>query len=138
MRGLNEVLLLFPLADSNLFQHLFSTLPLPFLMAALHTHGTNHSHGSHGPSSATHAVVKDFHELVSECEDVIRSFDPLKTTVDSHAEEKLGKITEATDADTIFVQQVFYGCVRYQRALKVFLSSFYFKNSGTTLRTDYT
>ena len=100
--------------------------------------GTSHSHGAPGTSAFHAAGGKDFHELVSECEDVIRSFDPLKTTVDSHAEDKLGKITEDTDSDTIFVQQVFYGCIRYQRALKVFLSSFYFKNSGTTLRTDYT
>ena len=100
--------------------------------------GTSQGHGGNSSSAAHAAGGKDFHELVSECEDVIRSFDPLKTTVDSHAEDKLGKITEETNADTIFVQQVFYGCIRYQRALKVFLSSFYFKNSGTTLRTDYT
>ncbi len=42
------------------------------------------------------------------------------------------------DPDTLFIKQVFYGCVRYKPLLKTVLSSFYHDNSGTTLRSDYT
>jgi len=33
---------------------------------------------------------------------------------------------------------VLYGCVRYKKMLKVFLSSLYFKHGGETQRADYT
>ena len=78
-------------------------------------------------------------ELLKACESVMKSFNPQVTTVDSHSKEKLG-IAEGPNAEPakVFIKQVFYGCVRYKHALKTFLSSFYYNNSGKTSRNDYT
>ncbi len=78
-------------------------------------------------------------ELLKACESVMKSFNPQVTTVDSHSKEKLG-VAEGPNAEPakVFIKQVFYGCVRYKLALKTFLSSFYYNNSGKTSRNDYT
>lgn len=64
--------------------------------------------------------------LIQACEEVIKSFNPKRVTLDSHANEVLGdcESTEA-DAEKVFIKQVFYGCVRNKPALKVafFLTS---------------
>ena len=77
-------------------------------------------------------------ELISACEEMVRTFNPIVTTVDSHAGEyiKLKKVADADDK--LFLEQVLYGCVRYKKMLKVFLSSLYFKHGGETQRADYT
>jgi len=77
-------------------------------------------------------------ELISGCEEMVRTFNPIVTTVDSHAAEyiKLKKVADADDK--LFLEQVLYGCVRYKKMLKVFLSSLYFKHGGETQRADYT
>ena len=77
-------------------------------------------------------------ELISACEEMVRTFNPIVTTVDSHAAEfiKLKKVVDADDK--MFLEQVLYGCVRYKKMLKVFLSSLYFKHGGETQRADYT
>jgi hypothetical protein len=69
----------------------------------------------------------------------MKTFNPTVTTVDSHTEDVLG-VAEGLCADPskVFIKQVFYGCVRYKDALKIFLSSFYYNNSGKTSRNDYT
>lgn len=58
--------------------------------------------------------------LISACESLIKKFDPKKVTLDSHAAEELGDC-ESPDADpnSVFIKQVFYGCVRNKTALKV-------------------
>ena len=38
----------------------------------------------------------------------------------------------------VFQKQVLYGCVRFKRALKVFLSSFFYNNAAKCARSDYT
>jgi hypothetical protein len=78
-------------------------------------------------------------ELLEACESVMKSFNPQTTTVDSHTKDILG-IAEGANAEPskVFIKQVFYGCVRYKDALKIFLSSFYYNNSGKTSRNDYT
>ena len=77
-------------------------------------------------------------QLVAACEEAVRTYEPAKTTVDSHTDEfnKRKKITDPDDQR--FVQQVMYGCLRYKKMLKIFLSSLYFKHSGETQRGDYT
>ena len=77
-------------------------------------------------------------ELISACEEMVRTFNPIVTTVDSHAAEYI-KLKRVGDADDkLFLEQVLYGCVRYKKMLKVFLSSLYFKHGGETQRADYT
>jgi len=78
-------------------------------------------------------------KLLNECIELIKSFNPAVTTIDAHCDDKLGDVSAKTaDPDKVFMKQVFYGCVRNKKALKVFLLNFYHDNAGTTLRNDYT
>ena len=60
----------------------------------------------------------DYVKLLKRSEDIIKSFNPIIMTVDSHIEGCLGGVK---DGESLFVQQTFYGCVRYKAALKVYL-----------------
>ena len=94
-------------------------------------HGSTSRAG--GPSEPLDAGA-----LVAACEEAVRTYEPAKTTVDSHAGDFLAakRITDPDDAR--FVQQVMYGCMRYKKLLKIFLSSLYFKHGGETQRADRT
>lgn len=75
--------------------------------------------------------------LVAACEEAVRTFEPAKTTVDSHTDDFIRSKRISDPEDQRFVQQVMYGCLRYKKMLKIFLSSLYFKHSGETQRADY-
>lgn len=77
-------------------------------------------------------------QLVAACEEAVRCYEPSKTTVDSHTEEFNARKKISDPDDQRFVQQVVYGCLRYKKMLKIFLSSLYFKHSTETQREDYT
>ena len=87
--------------------------------------------------TATTMSAEDVGGLISQAESLIKSFNPSISTVDAHVRDVLGEVKEG-DEDKVFVQQCFYGCQRYKKMLKVFLSSFYFNNSSRILRSDYT
>jgi hypothetical protein len=74
-------------------------------------------------------------ELLAVCERLITSFNPDKTTVDSHAEEEL---QHYETSDRLFLQQVFYGTFRYRELLKPLLTHFFNHNSSKVSRSDYT
>ena len=78
-------------------------------------------------------------ELLERCEELIKSYNPSRTTLDSHALIKLGD-TESKGAsdENVFVKQVLYGVVRYKDALKSFMSCFFSDMSARVLRSDYT
>ena len=78
-------------------------------------------------------------QVLEQCQQLVSSFNPAVMTVDAHAMEQLGD-TSAPDAAAhkVFIQQVLYGCVRYRKPLKVFLSNFYHDNAGKIIRSDYT
>jgi hypothetical protein len=42
------------------------------------------------------------------------------------------------DVDSKFIQQVFYGCIRYQKMLQLFVNSFLYKNPAMAQRSDKT
>ncbi|CAK9022292.1 Cilia- and flagella-associated protein 99 [Durusdinium trenchii] len=77
-------------------------------------------------------------QLVEQCEAILKSFNPTVSSVDSHANDVLGENKKLNEADKVFVRQVLYGCVRFKSALKALITSFYFNNSATTSRGDYT
>ena len=77
-------------------------------------------------------------DLIARCEECVRTFDPAKTTVDSHTDEYVARTRISDPDDERFVQQVMYGTFRYKKMLKIFLSSLYFKHGGETQRSDYT
>ena len=58
--------------------------------------------------------------LIKECEDLIKTFNPKKVTLDSHADDVLGDCeSPGADPNCVFIKQVFYGCVTNKAALKV-------------------
>lgn len=75
-------------------------------------------------------------QLLAACEQLIKSFEPDKMTVDAHAEEELRAVESA--ADRLFLQQVFYGSFRYRELLKSLLALFLSSNSSRVSRNDYT
>jgi len=77
-------------------------------------------------------------DLLDACEQLVRSYNPSKTTVDAHCADFAAtkRITDADDKR--FLEQVMYGCTRYKKLLKVFISSLYFKHAGETQRADMT
>jgi len=77
-------------------------------------------------------------DLIARCEECVRTWEPSKTTVDSHVEEYVTRNRVSDPDDQRFVQQVMYGTMRYKKMLKIFLSSLYFKHGGETQRSDYT
>ena len=78
-------------------------------------------------------------QLLEECEDILGTFDPSKVTLDTHAFNVLGPAEgDDVDPDKVFVKQVFYGCLRYRKVLRIAVSSFYYNNSSKAARADYT
>ncbi|KAL4094501.1 hypothetical protein PRIC1_010162 [Phytophthora ramorum] len=75
-------------------------------------------------------------ELLAACEELIKSFDPAKTTVDAHATEELRGFSSASDQR--FLQQVLYGSYRYRDLLRPMLALFLDSHSSQVSRTDYT
>ncbi|KAL3664881.1 hypothetical protein V7S43_010059 [Phytophthora oleae] len=75
-------------------------------------------------------------ELLAVCEELIKSFDPAKTTVDAHATEELRGLSST--ADQRFLQQVLYGSYRYRELLRPMLTIFLDSHSSQVSRTDYT
>lgn len=72
-------------------------------------------------------TMRDYGKLLGRCEDVIKSFNPIVMTADSHQNNQLG--TDDSNPEIVFIKQVFYGCVRYKAALKVdFCERFTFMN----------
>lgn len=75
-------------------------------------------------------------DLLAACVDIVATFEPAKSTVDAHHADYCARRRIADSTDAQFLHQVAYGCQRYKRLLKVFLSSFYFNHSGEAARSD--
>lgn len=74
-------------------------------------------------------------ELLAVCEQLIKSFNPDRTTVDAHADEALRALEPD---DRLFAQQVFYGSYRYRELLRALLTQFLNANASRVSRNDYT
>ncbi|CAI2385508.1 unnamed protein product [Moneuplotes crassus] len=75
-------------------------------------------------------------ELIEACIDIIKSFNPIVTTLDSHADDFTKNMENAFEK--VFIKQVFYGCVRYQEFLKLFNQVLFKIHSSSTNRNDAT
>lgn len=84
--------------------------------------------------AATSAEVE---QLITKAIKLVKTYKPSVSTVDAHVRDVLGEFDDDAE-DKVFIQQCFYGCIRYKKVLKIFLSSFYFNNSSKILRSDYT
>jgi len=94
--------------------------------------------GSTIKASSSKAAVVDYHQWIGDAIKLIEAFDPKKTTVDAHFDDKLGGNTRMAPARKKFVQQVFYCCIRYQKFLKLFVNAFLYKNPASAPRSDQT
>lgn len=74
--------------------------------------------------------------LMKRAEEMYASFNPGRTSVDAHADERILKWKVRNEEDATFLRQVFYGCVRYKRLIGAFMSAFMHHNAGTVLRGD--
>lgn len=77
--------------------------------------------------------------MLQKCTDLIDTFDDKKTTVDAYATDaECLKDKRLGDVELKFVKQVFYGCVRYQRFLRLFVTSFLYRCPTQALRSEQT
>merc|ERR1719408_27884 len=77
------------------------------------------------------------HELLKACIVILDTFDPKRTTVDAHCDASPW-LKKCSEVEAKFLQQVFYGCVRYQSFLRIFVTGFLYKNPATAQRSDQT
>jgi len=75
-----------------------------------------------------------FSELIEQCNECVKTFNPVISTIDSHADNFLGTLKDPYEK--VFVKQIFYGCIRYQDFLKVFTKIFIEKHPVGTNRND--
>jgi len=77
--------------------------------------------------------------LLKKCAQVIDTFDPKRTTVDAYVQDaQVLKSKGIGEVELKFIHQVFYGCVRYQKFLKLFVTSFLYKNPACAIRSEQT
>eukprot|EP01138_Halocafeteria_seosinensis_P006232 gb/GECG01006373.1/.p1 GENE.gb/GECG01006373.1/~~gb/GECG01006373.1/.p1 ORF type:complete len:910 (+),score=221.53 gb/GECG01006373.1/:1-2730(+) len=77
-------------------------------------------------------------ELINEAMQLLESFRPTIDSPDGHIYKNLGEFDENEDFDKVFIQQAFYGCLRYKKVLEVFLSALYHVSTNSLQRGDYT
>eukprot|EP00913_Durusdinium_trenchii_P007812 g7333.t1 len=89
--------------------------------------------------------------LLKKCVKVLESYEPRKTTVDAFMEDVVESARwfwadphtpwsdkKIGEQELKFIHQVFYGCCRYQKFLKMFVTSFMYKCPATALRAEQT
>ncbi len=71
-------------------------------------------------SGAANSSSLDPAALISRCEDIIKSFNPITHSIDTHCKEQLGELgTAQGKPDAVFVHQVVYGVLREKAVLDV-------------------
>lgn len=81
--------------------------------------------------------MKKGHNLLRNAEDIVRSFNPVTHSVDTHLLEVLGDCTPTSSSPTkIFLQQLVYGYFKERVLIKKFTDDFYRDNSARVLRSD--
>mmetsp|Transcript_27987 Transcript_27987/g.51062 ORF Transcript_27987/g.51062 Transcript_27987/m.51062 type:complete len:762 (+) Transcript_27987:124-2409(+) len=77
--------------------------------------------------------------LLHKCTKIIDTFEPKKTTVDSYIQDAaVLKDKSIGEVEYKFIHQVFYGCIRYQKFLKLFVTSFLYKCPTCAIRAEQT
>merc|ERR1719491_965587 len=77
--------------------------------------------------------------LLLKCTQVIDTYDPKKTTVDAYIQDaEMLKDKAIGEIEYKFIHQVFYGCIRYQKFLKMFVTSFLYKAPACAIRAEQT
>lgn len=77
--------------------------------------------------------------LLKKCTKVLDTYEPRKTTVDAYIQDcECLKDKKVGEQALKFIHQVFYSCCRYQKFLKMFVTSFMYKCPATALRAEQT
>eukprot|EP00931_Biecheleriopsis_adriatica_P044804 TRINITY_DN25666_c0_g1_i1.p1 TRINITY_DN25666_c0_g1~~TRINITY_DN25666_c0_g1_i1.p1 ORF type:complete len:801 (-),score=218.62 TRINITY_DN25666_c0_g1_i1:123-2450(-) len=77
--------------------------------------------------------------LLTKCEKLIDTFNPKATTVDAWiADAPFLRDKQLEDVELKFIHQVFYGCQRYQKFLKLLVTSFMYAYPAKALRDEQT
>lgn len=75
-----------------------------------------------------------FGELLDHCQECVKTFNPVINTIDSHADNFLQNVKDPYEK--VFIKQIFYGCIRYQDFLNMFIKKLYKCNPVGTNRND--
>lgn len=75
-----------------------------------------------------------FSELIDHCNECVKSFNPVYNTIDSHSDNFLAGLKDPYEK--VFVKQIFYGCIRYEEFLRVFVKIFIEKHPVGSNRND--
>ena len=83
-------------------------------------------------------TTSTYRKLIKKAEHVLMTYSPLKG-VDVHFNEtfKEGQADPILSPEDEFVKQVLYGCVRYKKVLKIFLTAFYHTKRASVSNKDY-
>mmetsp|Transcript_76522 Transcript_76522/g.120828 ORF Transcript_76522/g.120828 Transcript_76522/m.120828 type:complete len:751 (+) Transcript_76522:123-2375(+) len=77
--------------------------------------------------------------LLKKCVQVIDGFDPKKTTIDAWVQDaEVLKDKNIGEVEYKFIHQVVYGCNRYQKFLKLFVTSFFYQSATCAIRSEQT
>lgn len=77
--------------------------------------------------------------MLNKCMQIIDTYDPKRTTVDAWVDDSPAlKDKNLADIEQKFIHQIFYGCIRYQKFLKMFVTSFLYKSPALALRSEQT
>lgn len=75
--------------------------------------------------------------LLKTSTNLLESFNPKASTVDAYFEEApMLENPSFGEVELKFIHQVFYGCYRYSKLLKLFVTSFIYKAPATALRSE--
>ncbi|XP_070540652.1 cilia- and flagella-associated protein 99-like [Ptychodera flava] len=75
-------------------------------------------------------------EILQHCVQILDSFNPAIHGVEGHLSQYLQENKNLDKNDQTFVTEVFSGCVRHARIMKVVISGYYVEDGKTCLRTD--
>ena len=91
--------------------------------------------GSGGMLSELHTLRTT--ELRKKCVKLLETFNPKVTTVDAYMDDaKFLEDPMIGDVELKFIHQVFYGCHRYGKLLKLFVTSFAFRVPAIAVRSE--
>lgn len=87
-------------------------------------------------------IFKTYIDLIDRAKDIIRTYNPIKVTLDSHAEEYFARFSNTEGKCTldkstqVFLKQVLYGVVRYEQFNKILTDGLFRAYKSSTNRKD--
>lgn len=74
--------------------------------------------------------------LLDHCVAILDTYDPDAYGVEQHLTNFLNQLTDVEDPEETFITEVFSGCVRHAKIMKVIIDGFYIKDGKSCLRSD--